>query len=144
MLAGFLLAGLLAACSENSSPAPAPTPIQTTGAGPVSTAQAGVPTPTRAAGPVVGANGQITVVAPPPTGEGIGGQMFWVKENNLWQNGANISGARPLTVKDLGGKQLTKASALAIARSPAVSPDGGKVAYAFSPEPETINGTITI
>lgn len=128
------LAGLLAACGETAT-----TPPLLSGGTGNTTAPAG----TKIA-PVVGPDGQITVMAPPPTGENMPGQIFWVKENNIWQGGAGTTGAPPVSVKELGGKQLTKAPNLAIAQSPAISPDGAKMAYAYSPEPEGEQGHIVI
>ena len=103
----------------------------------------GTPASTRK-GPLVGPDGQITVVAPPPNGQNINGQIFWVKENNIWEGGAGTPGGAPLTIKDLGGKQLTQATDLALAVSPAISPDGTQMAYAYSPEPTGTQANIVI
>ncbi|MBN9393224.1 MAG: PD40 domain-containing protein [Chloroflexi bacterium] len=140
----MLLVGLiLVACSDTPTTPPT-TPISSgnpsTASGNGSSSASG----TKVAAPVTGPDGQITVMAPPPTGENISGQIFWVKENNIWQSGAGTPGVPPITTKDLGGKQLTKATPLAIAQSPAISPDGAKMAYAFSPEPEGTQGNIVI
>ncbi len=146
-----LLVGLiLVACGDNATPT-APVLSGSTksaasapanpGATPGNTAAS---SGTKVAGPVTGPDGQITVMAPSPTGQNINGQIFWVKENNIWQGGAGTPGVPPVTTKELGGKQLTKATALAIAQSPAISPDGSKMAYAFSPEPEGSQGNIVI
>ncbi|MDB5081524.1 MAG: hypothetical protein JWP00_3448 [Chloroflexi bacterium] len=146
LLVIFILAGLVAACGET---APGPTATAPAKAGssllgtPVGTGT-GSGSATGKVAPVVGADGQITVMAPPATGENIAGQIFWVKENNIWHGGAGATGVPPVSIKDLGGKQLTKAPNLAIAQSPAISPDGTKMAYAFSPEPEGSQGNIII
>ena len=147
----MLLVGLiLVACGDSPAPTTAPgltgtTNIKGSPANPATTpGNTAVVSGTKVAGPVTGPDGQITVMAPPPTGENINGQIFWVKENNIWQGGAGTAGAPPVTTKDLGGKQLTKATPLAIAQSPAISPDGSKMAYAFSPEPEGTQGNIVI
>ncbi len=139
-LVALLVAGLLAACGDENQP-PAkiyPTPANGVGAGNGVGAVPGGPGPTR------GADGQITVVAPPPTGQNIQGQIFWVKDSNIWQGGAGTPAVPPVTQRDLGGKQLTKGAALAIATSPALSPDGTQMIYAFSPEPEGDAGNIII
>ncbi len=148
-----MLAGLLAGC-ESESPVTAPPPSvapsragSNPGAGNTGLSTAPVNPANPAApvgGPLMGPDGQITVVAPPPTGQNITGQIFWVKENNIWQGGAGTPDGKPLTVKDLGGKQLTKATDLALAKSPTISPDGGKMVYAYSPEPEGSQGNIVI
>lgn len=135
---GLLIGSLLAGCGEEATPTPNSglTP-------PVSNITNGsnVSAPSQAASgnaprPQVGADGQITVVAPPATGDNIPGLFFWVKENNIWQGGAATQGGTPFSKRDLGGKQLTKAPALALSKSPALAPDATRVAYAYSPEPE--------
>lgn len=129
-LIGLLLSGLLAACGEETG-AGSPTAAGSNVVGiPPTSANTG------AARPQVGADGQITVIAPPSTGENIPGVFFWVKENNIWQGGAATVGGAPFTKRDFGGKQLTKAPELALSKSPALSPDASRLAYAYSPEPE--------
>lgn len=131
---GILLCLLLAACGTDPTAIPSSggaTSGQTTGA------KSGLQ-------PLVGANGQITVVAPPATGQKVPGIFFWVKENNIWESGDGVPGVPPVTSKDLGGKQLTQATALALAKAPALSPDGTKLAYAYSPEPEGSAGNLVI
>jgi dipeptidyl aminopeptidase/acylaminoacyl peptidase len=140
-LAGLLIGPGLAACGDGGASTAIPAPGK---ASPGATPNPGQTGGTAPIAPVVGPDGQITVMAPPPTGENIPGQIFWVKENNIWQGGAGTPAVPPVTVKELGGKQLTKAPNLAIAQSPAISPDGTKMAYAFSPEPEGEQGNITI
>lgn len=93
--------------------------------------------------PVVGANGQITVLAPTPTGTNMPGLFVWVNSNNIWISGANSQGT-PFTSKNLGGKALTKVEPLAQATSPTLSPDSSQVVYAYSPEPQGTAGNIVI
>lgn len=93
--------------------------------------------------PVVGANGQITVLAPTPTGANMPGLFVWVSSNNIWIGGAN-SQAAPVSQSKLGGKAITKVEPLAQAISPALSPDGAQVVYAYSPEPQGTAGNIVI
>ena len=152
-LVGLLTATLLAGCDDDNGPTATPVSASASNGAVVPTpsrpAQGqgnGTPGPSTKAqnGPVVGQNGQITVVAPPPNGQNINGQIFWVKENNIWQGGAGTTGGAPFTKSDLGGKQLTKASDLAMSQSPTVSPDGLTMIYAYSPEPEGTPGNVVI
>jgi Tol biopolymer transport system component len=143
------LALLLAACGEEPRTTPQSSrtlPVNTTpnpgfGAPQNTPVSGGQPqpaaTPTQAGPrPQVGANGEITVVAPPANGINVSGIFFWVNQNNIWQGGKDTKDGRAITPQNLGGKQLTRTSPLAIAKSPALSPDGTRVAYAYSPEPE--------
>lgn len=121
-----------------------PQPTSAVNPPPAATVAPGSAKPGQPAGPLIGADGQITVIAPPATGENIQGQIFWAQDNNIWQGGAGAAGSPPVSAKNLGGKQLTKSTALAIAKSPAASPDGSKLIYAYSPEPEGTAGNIII
>ncbi len=141
LLITVLIAGLLTACGDETGSTAAPAPPKTGFAGSGSNSSGTVAGGT---GPLYGANGQITVIAPPATGENIPGQIFFVKDNNIWQGGAGTAGVPPVTAKELGGKQLTKSLSLALAKSPAISPDGLKLAYAYSPEPEGTGTNIVI
>ncbi len=132
----ILIILLLAACGEDATPIAA-TQGNGQATGPVATARPGN-------GPLVGTDGQITVVAPAATGDNIEGQIFWVKDNTIWQGGAGTAGVPPVSAKELGGKALIKVTPLALAKSPALSPDGTKLAYAYSPEPEGTGGNIVI
>ncbi len=94
-------------------------------------------------GPITGADGQITVIAPPATGGTIPGLFTWVSQNNIWIGGTK-SQAGPVTPDTLGGKAITKVAPLAQAISPNISPDASQVAYGYSPEPEGTPGNIVI
>lgn len=135
---------MLVACGGNSTVAPVSSGNSTTR--PASGQQPPGVAPTQASGvvaPLTGADGQITVIAPPASGGNLPGVFTWVNGNNIWLGGAN-SQTPPITANSLGGKQITKASPLAQAVSPSLSPDGSQLVYAYSPEPEGSPGNIVI
>ncbi len=139
-----VLGGLvLAACGDEAKPTDIPTfPVSTRTSSPINQ---GVTTVTGSVVPRVGADGQITVVAPPANLSNFSGSFYYVKNYNIWHAGTNISGITPPTTSKLNGLQITKAENLSIAVSPALSPDGKTLAYAYSPPPQADSaGRITI
>jgi Tol biopolymer transport system component len=118
----FLLFFLLAACDSKT--------VQPNSAG----NQTGGNFPT----PVMGEDGQITVVAPTANPTNFSGTFYYVKQNNIWQSSSPFKG------DTLGGVSLTKTKDLEVVKNPALSPDGNTLAYTFSPEPkpDPVRGSI--
>jgi Tol biopolymer transport system component len=80
--------------------------------------------------PILGQDGQITIVAPTANPADFSGIFFYVKENTLWQSAA------PLQKDRLGGTPLIKVKDLEFIKNPALSPDAKMLAFTFSPEPK--------
>jgi dipeptidyl aminopeptidase/acylaminoacyl peptidase len=139
-----LLSLLIVACSSDYTPTSAPltqpklSPSTNISAAAPQLTQGQLgpaPTPTlQLIGPTTGANGQITVMAPPADGGAISGHFYWVKDGaNIWGGGTGLGA--PLTVTDMGGQPIVKVPDIAISKDPMLSPDGTKLAYAYSPPP---------
>lgn len=133
---------LLIACDEKATPTSIPFNKITPGA--VSSPKSGntatnsttnPAATTKLIGPTMGANGQITPNAPPADGKNISGRFFWIKNgNDMWGSGTGFGS--PLNIKSLGGQRVVKVEDGALAKDPALSPDGSKLAYSYSPPPE--------
>ncbi|NWJ46309.1 MAG: PD40 domain-containing protein [Chloroflexi bacterium] len=137
----FVLTLILSACGDSSTTAAPSTTFSTISTRPSQTTQS---SPANALTPLVGPDGQITVVAPTATVGNFKGSFFYVKNNNIWQGGIGLPGIPPVSTTKLGGIALTNVSALAITKTPALSPDGQTLAYAYSPDPEIKNGRTII
>jgi hypothetical protein len=141
----------LLACGDNQ-PTTRPTPIPLvpsaaippiptggTGQGFTPPLQATIPpnqfTPTAPSliGPTIGADGQITIVAPTPNPKAFKGNFYLTKGNNILQGGSAVN------AKSLGALAVTNTTPLATTSYPALSPDGTMLVYSFSPEPDTSN-----
>lgn len=73
------------------------------------------------------------------------GRFFFIKANNLWQSSLNVNKPTTLTLNEVGGEAITNNGELAFVKSPALSPDGQTLVYAFSPEPiKQPNGDVII
>lgn len=122
----------LTACGEQATPTSIPLNQVTT-----TTLNNGAPLNTlgsKLIGPTVGANGQITPNAPPADGKTVTGRYFWVGDgSNIWEGGPGYGA--PLTKEDLGGQILVQSEDGGLAKDPALSPDGTKLAYSYSPPP---------
>jgi len=103
--------------------------------GNVVTAAVSTPTPaTQLIGPTVGANGQITVNAPPADGKSVSGRFYWIKGGaDIWVGGTGAGKA--LSNTSLGGQLLLPVPSGGLQKDPMLSPDGTMLAYAYSPPP---------
>ena len=99
------------------------------------TVAASTPTPpAQLIGPTVGANGQITVNAPPADGKSVSGRFYWIKSGaDIWVGGAGAG--KTLSNTSLGGQLLLPVPSGGLQKDPLLSPDGTRLAYAYSPPP---------
>ncbi len=99
------------------------------------TVAASTPTPpAQLIGPTVGANGQITVNAPPADGKSVSGRFYWIKGGaDIWMGGAGAGKA--LSNSSLGGQLLLPVPSGGLQKDPMLAPDGTLLAYAYSPPP---------
>ncbi len=141
----LIILTLMAACGEESTAtvvnsAKTSAPISTPRPQ-VSPANNGSGAPT----PRIGADGQITVVAPRADLGNFKGTFYYTRKFNIWQGGTSPATGAPLSTTALGGAQLTNIPQLATASNPSLSPSGEILAYSFSPPPDTsVPGKVTV
>ena len=143
-VSGFVVAVLLLLCACSDPQAtPQPTSavsVQGTATTGATSAVSGSASPAaNNPPPQVGSGGQITPNAPSASGQKMPGFYFYVQEFDIWQSGAAITGGSPQSATALGGTRITSNPQLSLAQDPALSPDGAKLVYSYSPPPQMVN-----